>query len=78
MTYSNCREKVVPELPLPIPRAGIPKGTAGTAFLLISRHPRAARASQPPTPIARSWSGRLGSKGMAADKQKEVVGAREG
>ena len=70
MTLPVCGEKVIPELPLPIPRAGIPKGTAGAVFLLISRHPRAARASQPPTPIASSWSGRLGSKGVAADKQK--------
>lgn len=41
-------------------------------FLLISRHPRAAPASQPPTVIASSWSGRLGSKGVAADNQKEA------
>ncbi len=70
VTWRDRRGRLIVGLPLHIPRAGIRKGTAGAGFLPISRHPRAARASQPPTPIASSWSGRLGSKGVAADKQK--------
>ena len=69
MTYPDQSGKAILELPLPIPRAGIPKGVAGAAILLISRHPHAARASQPPTPVASSWSGRLESKGVAAEEK---------
>ena len=44
-------------IPLGIPRAGRGKGIAGACFSLVSRHPLAARNSQPPPPNKLSEGG---------------------